>query len=314
MGVNVAGKSDRILLMYSRLVNGEILSKKEMAEEFHVTERSIQRDIEALRCFFQEEGVQQEIAYERKGGGYCLRQKNKVNLTEEEILAVCKILMKSRSLRKEEMFPILNKIMENNLTKEKCQLIEDLVSNEKFHYIEPHHEKYILPTLWELALAVKKQCVVELEYERMKEPKFVKRIVEPVGILFSEYYFYLAAFLRNVDRKEEFENKDDIYPTIYRIDRIKSYHISDEHFHVTYKERFEEGEFQKRVQFMYGGKQRKIRFKYTGLSVEAVLDRLPTAKIIGEDGDSKLIEAEVIGDGVEMWLRSQGDSIEMCNK
>lgn len=44
----VTTKSDRLLLMYSRLVNGEILNKKELAQCFHVTERSIQRDIEAL--------------------------------------------------------------------------------------------------------------------------------------------------------------------------------------------------------------------------------------------------------------------------
>ena len=45
-------KTDRILKIYSQLVNGDILRKKELAQQFHVTERSIQRDMEALRCFF----------------------------------------------------------------------------------------------------------------------------------------------------------------------------------------------------------------------------------------------------------------------
>ena len=48
---------------------------------------------------------------------------------------------------------------------------------------------------------------MEIEYERMKAPNLVKRTIEPVGILFSEYYFYLAAFLRNIDREKEFTNK-----------------------------------------------------------------------------------------------------------
>ena len=34
-----------------------------------------------------------------------------------------------------------------------------------------------------------------------------------------------------------------------------------------------EGEFRKRVQFMYGGRLEHIRFRYTGPSLEAVLDR-----------------------------------------
>lgn len=40
--------------------------------------------------------------------------------------------------------------------------------------------------------------------------------------------------------------------------------------------------------FMYGGRLRTVQFKYKGYSVESVLDRLPTAKILSEeptDGD-----------------------------
>ena len=61
---------------------------------------------------------------------------------------------------------------------------------------------------------------------------------------------------------------------------------------------------------MYGGKLQKIRFRYTGPSLEAVLDRLPTAKVLAEDDDGWDVEAEVFGSGVEMWMRSQGEYIE----
>lgn len=54
---------------------------------------------------------------------------------------------------------------------------------------------------------------------------------------------------------------------------------SDEHFRIQYKYRFQEGEMRKRIQFMYGGEQRRVRFEYTAPSVEVVLDRLSTAKI-----------------------------------
>lgn len=84
-----------------------------------------------------------------------------------------------------------------------------------------------------------------------------------------------------------------------------------------YTDRFEEGEFRKRIQFMYGGKLRRVKFKYWGYSVEAVLDKLPTARILSEeiheDGKRTVytISAEVFGDGIDMWLRSQGDNIEV---
>ena len=61
---------------------------------------------------------------------------------------------------------------------------------------------------------------------------------------------------------------------------------------------------------MYGGKLQKIKFWYKGPSVEAVLDRLPTAEILQRDGKGYLISAEVFGKGIDMWLRSQGDMVE----
>ena len=57
---------------------------------------------------------------------------------------------------------------------------------------------------------------------------------------------------------------------------------------------------------MWPGKLRTIRFEFTGPSVQAVLDKLPTAKIIEHSFGKYLLEAEVYGDGIKMWLFSQG--------
>lgn len=60
---------------------------------------------------------------------------------------------------------------------------------------------------------------------------------------------------------------------------------------------------------MYGGRLEKIKFRYTGPSLEAVLDRLPTARVLKEDPDGWDVKAEVFGKGIEMWLRSQGNYV-----
>lgn len=62
---------------------------------------------------------------------------------------------------------------------------------------------------------------------------------------------------------------------------------------------------------MTGGKLRRIKFLYKGVNPEAVLDRLPTAKIIEKTDDGFVITAEVFGNGVYMWIRSQGNLIEI---
>ena len=62
---------------------------------------------------------------------------------------------------------------------------------------------------------------------------------------------------------------------------------------------------------MYGGKLQKVKFKYSGPDVDAILDRLPTAEILDEDDGIYTISAEVFGKGIYMWLRSQGDYIRL---
>ncbi len=78
-----------------------------------------------------------------------------------------------------------------------------------------------------------------------------------------------------------------------------------------YVGRFEEGEFRKRVQFMYGGKLQTVRLRYTGPSIEAVLDRLPTTTVKENPDGGWDIEAEAFGKGVDMWLRSQVENVRM---
>ena len=303
-------KSARLLSIYARLLNGRVLNKRELAQEFGVTARSIQRDLESLRSFLSNEMLGQDVVYDRAAGGYRLTKTQPKGLTNGEILAVCKILLESRSMCRSEMLPILDKLVDCCVPEENKRAVQRMIGNEKLLYIEPHHGQPILQGLWELGQAVQQKRVLEIEYRKLKGQETVKRTVEPVGILFSEYYFYLAAYIRDIDRKQAFENPDDLYPTIYRIDRIQAFQVLPEHFTPAYATRFQEGEFRRRVQFMYGGRLQKIRFKYTGSSIEAVLDRLPTAEILSQDGTGWVISAEVFGKGIEMWLRSQGDLIQ----
>ena len=301
-------KNERILSLYTRLQRGEVLHKAEEAHRFCVNEKSIQRDIESLRNFLEEEHNNQTVIYDKRLGGYRLdTQAGK--LSNGEILAVCKILLESRSLPKKDMDRLLEKLVQCCVPDTNKKTVDKLIANEKLHYIEPHHGVSLFERLWDIGTAVQEQRVLEITYEKMNH-EVVTRIVEPAAIMFSEYYFYLTAFIRNIDKKKEFENADDLFPTIYRIDRIQAFQVLPEHFMPAYASRFQDGEFRRRVQFMYGGRLQKIRFKYTGSSIEAVLDRLPTAQIVETDEDGWVVSAEVFGKGIDMWLRSQSAYIE----
>lgn len=308
-------KINRVLGIYTKLINGGLVNKSEEALNYGVTERSIQRDIDDIRCFFEQGGdnygVLNEVIYDRAAKGYRLEQIYRMKFSNSEILAICKILLDSRAFTKEEMDDILKKLIDCGVPSENRQLVSDLIRNEAFHYIEPHHKTVFIDKMWDIGQAIRSGHYIEMRYLRNKDKKIVKRKVKPVAIMFSEYYFYLTAFIDDKDEaRKDFDVINDAYPTIYRIDRIQSLKVLDEHFHIPYSNRFEEGEFRKRIQFMYGGKLRKVKFKYSGENVESVLDRLPTAKILNEEDGVYTISAEVFGKGIDMWLRSQGEMVE----
>lgn len=62
---------------------------------------------------------------------------------------------------------------------------------------------------------------------------------------------------------------------------------------------------------MYSGELRRIMFEFNGSSIEDVLDRLPTAEIVGEKKGVYTIRSAVYGDGIDMLLRSQGENVKM---
>ena len=309
-------KSDkiaRILGIYTKLMNGGIVNKAEEARQYGVNERSIQRDIDDIREYFENEtadiGFINSVIYDRSAKGYRLEQLYKTRLSNSEILAVCKILLDSRAFTKKEMLLLLDKLVECCVPQTNQKTVMDLISNEEFHYVEPRHHTVFIDKLWTLGQAIRASQYIEIDYMRTKDKKIVRRKLKPVAILFSEYYFYLTAFIDDKEVQENFDVLNDAFPTIYRLDRIKKLKLLDEKFHIPYSSRFEEGEFRKRIQFMYGGKLQKVKFEYSGTDVDAVLDRLPTARSLKEEDGKYVIEAEVFGKGIEMWMRSQGDSV-----
>lgn len=311
------GKIDRVLDIYSKLMGGALVNKAEEARNYGVNERTIQRDIDDIRNHLEAgaetTGVINSIIYDRVEKAYRLEQIYQLKLTNSEVLAICKILLDSRALLKSEMSDILDKLISCCVPEKNQRLVKDLIGNEKFHYVEPRHKTKFLDTMWDIGQAVRNCRYIKMDYERTKDKAVVTRKVKPVAIMFSEYYFYLTAFIDDEEVRKNFEVIDDAFPTIYRIDRIKKLKVLDEGFHIPYSSRFEEGEFRKRVQFMYGGKLQRVRFRYSGVDIDAILDRLPTAMVLSEEGGVYTVQAEVFGKGINMWLRSQGEAVEILN-
>lgn len=310
-------KNFRIFSIYEDLRAGKVLNKTETARRFGVDVRSIQRDVDDLRAFLAEraaaEGGDLRITYDRQAKGYRLEWADSPLMTNSEILAVSKILLESRAFPKAELSALLNKLVAGCVPQENSKMVSDLLANEKFHYTELTEPVSVQDRLWTLGSAIRRQRRLELDYRRQGENEpGVHRIVEPVSLMFSEYYFYLNAYIAEEKEQGRWSHRHE-WPSVFRVDRITACREQGTTFALPYNGRFQEGEFRRRVQFMYGGALRQVRFRYRGPSVHAVLDRLPTAQIESSGDKSWIIRAEVFGDGILMWLLSQGDKIEVLS-
>lgn len=308
-------KNERILDMYVRLCEGKCIQKAEEAVRFGVDERSIQRDIDDIRAFLGDQEVgeaakHRKVIYDRNDKCFRMTGAQDALMSNSEILAVSKILLESRAFTKQEINSILDKLIAGCTPQENMKLVTELVANEKYHYVDLHDKSSIQDRLWELGNEIRECNLLELTYERVLPQKsVVKRTVEPVAVLFSEYYFYLIAYITK--KEDEKFVQAYSYPAVFRIDRIQSYRRIGEKFRIAYADRFQEGEFRKRVQFMFPGKLIKLQLQCETSAIDAVLDRLPTARIVKQEENGAVIEAEVYGKGIMMWLLSQGNAIEI---
>ena len=130
----------RVLDLYRKFEDGQVINKYEEAERYGVSDRTIQRDIDDLRTYMQEtEGSAETIDYNRQKKGYMVVNGDREALTNSEIFAVCKILLESRSMVKEEMEPIIDKLVKRCVPVKNVRLVSELIKNEKYYYIEPNH-------------------------------------------------------------------------------------------------------------------------------------------------------------------------------
>ena len=294
----------RLLDIFERLNRGELLNKQELAKYYGVGEKTIQRDIDDIRNYLADRHdacVDATVEYDRGAKGYRLTRFEREWLTNQETLALCKILLESRALEKAELRGLIEKLLTQASPSDRT-IAEDIIRSEYGAYVPLRHGKKLLEVLWRISLAIHRHQEISFFYTR-KDGLSHRRTVKPLSIMFSEYYFYVIALYNDADEEE-------VYRT-YRIDRLTDLKETGQLFRIPHSAKFHDGDFRKRVQYMYDGKMQTIRFKYYDSSIEHVLDRLPTARAKKVADGVYDVTAEVSGKGILIWLLSQGSALEV---
>lgn len=293
------GKVDRVLKIYDKLINKEIINKKSLADEFDVNIRTVQRDIDDIRSYLSDNYESESILYDHEKHGYYLSRSRSDMMSTVEIFSIIKILLESRAFSKDEMYGIVKSVF-SYVPKLEAKNMKQLILNELYHFQPISHDKPILKMIWDLGQCILKKEIIEINFMKTDGSRG-KRIVYPLSVVFSEYYFYLVAKIED----SQYDN-----PAFFRVDRIDRFKMMDRKYDIN---RYEEGELKRRVMFMYGGDLMKIVFRYRGTSIEHIIDRFPICSVKNIDDGLYEFEVEVYGKGCIMWFLSQGDSIEILS-
>ncbi|MGM9890776.1 MAG: helix-turn-helix transcriptional regulator [Floccifex porci] len=290
-------KQERLLEIFFRCLRGESLSVQKLADEYDLSTKSISRNINDLKAFLADHRElvgNTELVYSSQERSYHLYMDE--FLTNKELFSLIEVMIGARVFSREELLTLTNKL-KGFTTASDRPILNDLIKKELYHYSEVKHDcDSVQETLWKLAKCITEKREITIEYYRADRAWKTHRL-RPASVMFTDNYFYLIAF-----NTEGTTDK----PLYFRVDRIKYITEHRKFFTTSDAPEFDEGLLRQRSLFMWPGKLRTIQFEFTGSAIQAVLDKLPTAKIIERNGRTYTVEADVYGDGIKMWLLSQG--------
>lgn len=202
-------KITRILLLYSKLIRGEPISKISFCMETESNERSFDRDIEDVRLYLAESFSTEEVLYDRANNCYVLSGIAKHDLEMTEYRFLERLLIQSELLRKDELIGLLTALASNTTRPKDC-----------FKFIKTHTEDYpgylsmpLLKMHDDISLMIENRSAIEIKYHDNDGTVNYYEIV-PYDVEFSNGRMYLKAFDANTESRNT---------RFYLLERIESF-------------------------------------------------------------------------------------------
>lgn len=302
----------RILKIFLRMLNGEVLTKKNLMADYQKDANTIQRDMRLIEDVLDEEKVDNgnfsvlgNQALDRSAKGSYAFTKSDTSLTfnDTELLATMEILLASRAFSQPEVIAMINKLTSMAGNK---KLLRQLTANERLYY-RGVPEDEILPHIQLIIDAIQQHAVIEFEYTKLGTTKIYRR--QPNAIFFSDLYFFMLTGTHTQQDDADLETLNK-----FRINNIKNLRVVSTNQPTDYHQRFEGGLLRKQTVLPFLGKPITMIIDFFWDPIY-VLDRFPDAKIIQQNPDHSVrIEVPVNdGYGVKMWLLGQGDMVKVIS-
>ena len=181
---------ERLLTIFLRLQLGTSLGKKQLAQEFEVSEKTIQRDFSLLRDILSSHtSYSGDLLYNRKTNKYCLASKSVFN--KKDILVISKILLENRALNKPEIDSLLKNLLVL-VPRDDQKEIEQIIGSEKLNYAPLTDQQNRIEKIWNLSEAILHEQVLDIVYQKPYSESSKRQTVLPVSLYYDSHYFYLV--------------------------------------------------------------------------------------------------------------------------
>ena len=284
-------KTGKMLALFDIMIHGHPLTKEQIATRFDVNARTANRYLAAIRQYLEEaekeDGPRRELRYSREDRTYRIAEVENRFISKSELFAICKILLGGRTYSRKDLESLMNRLLQSAVLPEEQEEIKEFVKRELFDYLDPSHGKPDMDQLWEVAQAIKKHHVITFDYTKIGSAQGTPHRALPLGVVFSEYYFYVIALPFGDDHKPD--------PTVdtrtYRLDRMSDVEETKIKWDVPYNKRFREGVFKNQTQYMFSG---SITLETVAIIEDAVCRRLNIVVVGGtSSGKTTFVNAVI---------------------
>ena len=291
---------ERLLTIFLRLQSGAHLAKAQLADEFGISEKTIQRDFSLLSGFLDTQPmVAAELAYDAKHHTRYLKGKSLFN--KKDILVISKILLENRSLNKEENKSLLDSLLAL-ISKDEQKEVSSIIASELLNYAPLSDTQNRIDKVWEWSEMIRKELVLDIDYQSPYNTE-KRHTIFPVSLYYDTHYFYIVAYNLLFDS----------YMTL-KLDRILGWKESKkEKPSLSYGRKFRDGEIRNKRVDPFIGKELNIKVLFVN-DPAIVVDQFPLAKIIEKTSTGNIIEfVSQDTPGLKRWLLSQAASLTVLS-
>lgn len=190
MGGRNVDKITRILLLYSKLIQGERINKILFSFETEISQRSFDRDIEDVRLFLEEIYSTQELKYDRISNEYFLEGSQRQKVEEYEFSFIKRAVLDAGVLRKDETEELLLHIADNTEGKQSLKIprVKEAIED----YKEPDNKTSIIKLHGDLEKAIYNRSVISVNYLGGEKTEVIK--ILPCELKCKENGLYLYGY------------------------------------------------------------------------------------------------------------------------